>query len=204
MITTIIKTITAILILGGSFFACESRQMTQDQKLIAEAEEYITTQSYEIAQQKLLQVIQLYPRNVRAHVLLGDVYYFQSNLIMFRMQILNLVFKYGKKIKWATPQELDLATPTEELLKKGMQYYKDALVLLAEGSADETVEPSYIHYELGWAYLAQDDVESARKSFQDSIVNGHDRWDAKSAFVYINFLEKKRMPQTAIDAKAKE
>lgn len=197
------KTITTIFTLVIFLSGCGQNQLSPEQKLIEEAEEYISTQGYEIAQQKLLQVIQLNPKNVRAHVLLGDVYYFQSNLIMFRMQILNLVFKYGKRLRLATPKEFDFATPTEGLLKKGIQHYKEALALLAEGYTDETVESSYIHYELGWAYLAQDEVESARRSFLASIVNGKDRWDAKSAFVYINFLEKKRKQQASVDGKVK-
>lgn len=197
----IYKLITVISILGLFFCACENRQMSPDKKLIGEAEENIETQNYEIAQQKLLSAIHVNPNNIKAQVLLGDVYYFQSNLIMYRMQVLNLILKYGKRLYWATGKELDLATPTEESLKKGMEHYQNALLLLTSGYRDDEVEESYIHYELGWGYLAEDDIAEARKSFQNSKIGGVDRWDAKSALTYVAFLERRLARQEGLKNK---
>lgn len=190
-VARILRTITLISVIAFCLSSCVAKPNSPDQQLIQEAEENVDTQNYEMAHQKLLGAIQLNPKNVKAHVLLGDVYYFQSNLIMYRMQILNLILKYGKRLFWATGKELDLATPTEELLKRGMEHYQSALLLLSAGNRDDSVEESYIHYELGWGYLALDDIAAAHESFQNSKMGGVDRWDAKSALTYVAFLEKK-------------
>jgi Tfp pilus assembly protein PilF len=177
-----------IFILAG----CNQKPRSQDQVLLDEAEDQINHQSYDNAREKLTKCLELNPQNVKAHVLLGDVYYFQSNLIMFRMQILNMVFKYGSKIRWATPKELDLATATEELLRLGMDNYQKALDLMKAGATDETVDQAYLYYELGWGYLAEEDIINGRESFKRAMANGQDRWGAKSALLYVGYLEEKQ------------
>lgn len=171
--------------------ACQQKQVSQDQLLVEDAEEVVNAQDYDKARSNLLQAIELNPRNLKAYVLLGDVYYFQSNVIMFRMQVLNLVFKYGRRLRWAAAKELDLATPTEPIMLSGMDCYQKALALLKEGVIDPTVQASYLNYELGWGYMAQDDIENAKKYFQNSIEGGKDRWDVKSAKIYIGYMENK-------------
>jgi tetratricopeptide (TPR) repeat protein len=189
-ITQIILLLTLLLIAG-----CQQGQQPRDQFLVEDAEEWINAQDYDKAKNILQEAINLNPRNLKAYVLLGDVYYFQSNVIMFRMQILNLVFKYGRRLRWATGKELDLATPTEEVLLSGMNCYQKALDLITEGVVDPTVEDSYLNYELGWGYLAMDDIENAKKCFQSSIKNGKDRWDVKSANLFIWHKEQKSIDQ---------
>ncbi|MDD5492850.1 MAG: hypothetical protein PHV60_09280 [bacterium] len=163
--------------------------------MVEDAEEWINAQDYDKAKSNLQKAIELNPRNLKAYVLLGDVYYFQSNVIMFRMQVLNLVFKYGRRLRWATAKELDLATPTEEMMLAGMNCYQQALDLIKEGATDPTVEDTYLNYELGWGYLALDDIEKAKKYFQSSIQGGKDRWDVKNANVYIWYKEQKTIDQ---------
>lgn len=193
MITPIKREITQITLLLTFLFiiGCQQKQIPQDQLLVEDAEEVVNAQDYDKAKSNLLKAIELNPRNIKAYVLLGDVYYFQSNVIMFRMQVLNLVFKYGRRLRWATAKELDLATPTEPIMLSGMDCYQKALALLKEGMTDPTIEGSYLNYELGWGYMAQDDIENAKKYFQASIVGSKDRWDVKSANVYIGYLENK-------------
>jgi len=188
-IAQIILLLTLLLITG-----CQ-QQASQDQLLVEDAEEWVNAQDYDKAKSNLQKAIELNPRNLKAYVLLGDVYYFQSNVIMFRMQVLNLVFKFGKRLRWASAKELDLATPTEEVMLAGMGYYQKALDLIKAGVTDPVVEDSYLNYELGWGYLAMDDVENAKKYFQGSIKNGQDRWDVKSANVYIWYKEQKSIDQ---------
>lgn len=186
------KFIVLIFVFFIFVFGCRQKDVLEDQLLLSQAENFINIQEYDKARGSLLQAVKLNPRNLKAYVLLGDVYYFQSDLIMFRMQIINLILKYGKRIHWATSRELDLATPTEELMRAGMDSYQKALDLIKSGVKEETVEPSYLNYELGWGYLAQDDLVQARKNFQESVINGRDHWDAKRALVYLNFLERKQ------------
>jgi len=189
------KLILLLLALSLSLAGCQSKQQSADQVLLDQAEDLVNYQSYDTAREKLVKCVEMNPRNLKAYVLLGDVYYFQSNLIMFRMQILNLVFKYGRRLRWAQAKELDLATPVEEVMLQGMDSYNKALELIRQGARDETVEASYLNYELGWGYLAQDDTVNARKYFQNSVENGIDRWDAKSAYVYIGYIEQKAIEQ---------
>ncbi|MDD5259001.1 MAG: tetratricopeptide repeat protein [bacterium] len=197
MITQIKKKITQIILLLTLLLisGCQPGQIPQDQLLVEDAEEWINAQGYDKALERLQKAIALNPRNVKAYMLLGDVYYFQSNVIMFRMQVLNLVFKYGRRLRYATAKELDLATPTEELLLSGMNSYQKALDLLKRGLADPTVEDTYLNYELGWGYMAMDDIANAKKYFQGSIKGGKDRWDVKSADRYIWYLEQKAIDQ---------
>ncbi len=197
MITQIKKLITPIILLLIFLLVtgCQQGQVPQDKLLVEDAEEWINAQGYDKALESLKKAIEINPRNLKAYVLLGDVYYFQSNEIMFRMQVLNLVFKYGRRLRFATAKELDLATPTEELLLSGMGSYQKALDLLKEGVVDPTVEDTYLNYELGWGYMAMDDIENAKKYFQNSITGGKDRWDAKSADKYIWYLEQKAIDQ---------
>ncbi len=183
------KALAIILLLLVS--ACQQKQVSQDQLLVEDAEELVNAQDYDKARSNLLKAIELNPRNLKAYVLLGDAYYFQSNVIMFRMQVLNLVFKYGRKLRWASAKELDLATPTEPIMLSGIDCYQKALALLKEGVTDPTIETSYLNYELGWGYLAQDDIENAKKYFQESIAGGKDRWDVKSVNIYIGYMEDK-------------
>ena len=186
------KRIALILLFIFILAGCVQKPRPQDQVLLDEAEDLINYQSYDNAREKLIKSLELNPQNVKAYVLLGDVYYFQSNLIMFRMQILNMVFKYGRRIRWATPKELDLATATEGLLLQGMDNYQKALALMKSGARDETIDQAYLFYELGWGYLAQDDIVKGRESFKSAMDNGQDRWDAKSALVYVSYLEEKQ------------
>jgi tetratricopeptide (TPR) repeat protein len=161
MITQVTKKITQIVLLLILLLiaGCRQQPVTQDQFLVEDAEEWVNAQDYDKAKSNLQKAIELNPRNVKAYVLLGDVYYFQSNVIMFRMQVLNLVFKFGRRLRWATAKELDLATPTEEVMLSGMDCYQKALDLIKEGAVDPTVEDSYLNYELGWGYMALDDIE---------------------------------------------
>jgi lipopolysaccharide biosynthesis regulator YciM len=101
MITQITKKITQILLLLAFLLiiGCQQKQASQDQLLVEDAEEVVNAQDYDKARSNLLKAIELNPRNLKAYVLLGDVYYFQSNVIMFRMQVLNLVFKYGRRLR---------------------------------------------------------------------------------------------------------
>ncbi len=193
MITQITRKITQILLLLAFLLiiGCQQEQGSQDQLLVEDAEEAVNYQDYDKARNNLLKAIELNPRNLKAYVLLGDVYYFQSNVIMFRMQVLNLVFKYGRRVRWASAKELDLATPTEPIMLAGMDCYQKALALLKEGVTDPTVQASYLNYELGWGYMAQDDIENTKKYFQDSVEGGKDRWDVKSTKVYISYMENK-------------
>ncbi len=183
-----------IIILLLLITGCQ-QQMPKDQLLVEDAEEWINAQGYDKALESLKKAIELNPRNVKAYMLLGDVYYFQSNVIMFRMQVLNLAFKYGRRLRYATAKELDFATPTEEILLSGMSSYQKALDLLNEGLVEPTVEDTYLNYELGWGYMAMDDITNAKKYFQSSIKDGKDRWDVKSAERYILYLEQKAIDQ---------
>jgi hypothetical protein len=80
-------------------------------------------------------------------------------------------------------------------MMSGMGYYQQALDLIKAGVVDPTVEDSYLNYELGWGYLALEDLDNAKKYFQSSIKDGKDRWDVKSANVYIWYKEQKSIDQ---------
>lgn len=195
MITAIKKPITAILLLSCLLIGCGMKKSSLEDELIKKAETYIADQNYEKAIEVLEKVIVARPQQVKTYYLLGDLYYFQSNLVLYRMGVLNVVMKYGKKIHWATPKEVDFATPEEGLLQKGMDYYKKVLALIAAGQKIEQPDPSYLHYELGWGYMAMDYLDEAEKEFSLSYVNGKDMWDTKRALVYLEYLKRKQQKE---------
>ncbi len=164
---------------------------------LKKGEKLIELRKYDQAITEYKSAIKVNSSSPRAYFMLAEIYFHQSDLNRFRTQVLNFVAKYKRHPAIPRLREINFDTINQIILIEGIGNYKKALEINATLKKKE-VDSLYIHYQLGWAYLVQNDYKNSRIEFNNSLVDKKDLWGAKEAFIFLDYLEKKGLVKNNI------
>jgi peptidoglycan-N-acetylglucosamine deacetylase len=151
---------------------------------------YVESQKYDQAVTEYKSALGIDPASAEAYFMLGEIYFYQSNINRFRTQVLNFIAKYKHHPAYPKLADVDYNAHDETILMEGIKNYQKALENNLDRS-NKAVDNGYIHYQLGWAYLIQHKDKESREEFNLSLNNNNDPWGAGEPLAFMDYLQKK-------------
>lgn len=174
-------------------FGC-GNTLSKEERLIKQGLRYIEQEKYSLALETYQEILTINPSSSKAMFMLGEVYFHDSNLTEFRVQVINFIIKYRRRKSWPKQSEVKDSVVKETQLNKGISYFKRVVEIdfdFKDGDFSNARDRLYIYHQLGWAYLAKKDYDKAKEYFDRSIVDDKDKWGSKRAIEYIEYMQKK-------------
>ncbi len=187
------KIILLYMLVVVFIFGC-GNTVSKEERLIKQGLRYIEQEKYSLALETYQEILTINPSSSRAMFMLGEVYFHDSNLTEFRVQVINFIIKYRRRKSWPKQSQVKDSVVDETLLNKGISYFKRVLEIdfdFKDGDFSNARGRLYIYHQLGRAYLAKKDYNKAKEYFDRSIADDKDKWGSKQAIEFIEYMQKK-------------
>lgn len=176
-----------VLILAG-LVSCSPK--TDFEKAFTKAEAHIARGEYKKSIDIYEKIVDTDPRCPQAWLGLGEIFFFQSNLIELRVQVLNFVARLKGNPGWKYTNPVDWGVVDRITLEKGIQAYQEIFKSEPQFKFKEK-DTRYIHYQLGWAALAKEEFGAARKELAAAKLPA-DCWNAEAPLYFLNWLAEQK------------